>query len=123
MLIIPTLKVGKPVNLGVISNNKLVNDMSTPHHVCHTSACSGPVPSHKQDTVVVVDFFAKAEVPRFVEEICGKETILDSSMPSLTIPPNGNNDFSCKVAIDNDNPCYSSFSSQKVRYHALNAII
>ena len=95
--------------------------MTTPKHACHRSSSSGPVPSHKQDAVVVVDFFATAEVTRYVEDICGKETVLDSSMSSsFPSAPHENNPHICKVDVDqvdqSSSGLSSSFLSQKVSF-------
>ena len=99
--------------------------MSLCNHKSHTSRCNGPVPSHKKDAVIVIDFMAKPEVPMFVENICGKETVLDTSNPSLQFDDSGTKYFACPIDENDirEGGSDESFSSQKVNLLSCKSIL
>lgn len=90
--------------------------MSCRVHQCHTSVCSGPVPSHKKDAVVVIDFMGKPELPRIVETLCGKKTNLDTSNSSIHLGEFKTRYISCPTdeKETKENCSDDSFSSLKV---------
>ena len=66
-------------------------------HNYHTTTCSGPVSSQGKDSVVEIDFMTKREDPRFVEKICGKETVLDTSNSSSQFDESEAKSFVCSI--------------------------
>ena len=71
--------------------------MNSKKQLSNTKASTGPVPSHKNNAVVVVDFFAKAKMPRHVADICQNESILDASMIQLSATTAGGHEENVSV--------------------------